>query len=87
MGGQIGSGAGVLSFDLDGKVRDGYQSRSWWEGDGTRVSETHTVLGGQELVSVERVRFDQTKHKVTYAQLISGPGGREAKHEVEFDLP
>src|SRR5260370_1305544 len=87
IGGRTSSGTGVLSKDPDGQIRDGYQSRSWWEADGTRVSEDHTVLGGQELVSVERVRFDPAKHKVTYIQLISGPGGREAKHESEFDLP
>lgn len=80
--GFIGSGASRGSFKPDG---DGMASVSTSEGQTLVTLEVH-IFRGHRLEIEERLRLSEDKKSLVYSQHIKGPQGKEARHEIEFEI-
>jgi hypothetical protein len=70
------------SFKPDG---DGMASMSTSEGQTLVTLEVH-LFRGHRLEIEERLRLSEDKKSLVYTQQIKGPQGKEARHEIEFEV-
>jgi len=80
--GFIGSRISGGSFKPDG---DGMASMSTSEGQTLVTLEIH-LFQGHRLEIEKRLRLSDDKKSLVYTQQIKGPQGKEARHEIEFDV-
>jgi hypothetical protein len=80
--GMISSSIGGSRFKPDG---DGGASMSGWEGETLVTVELH-VFRGHRLDIEERLRISEDTKSLIYAQQVKGPGEKEGRYEIEFDI-
>jgi hypothetical protein len=78
----VGSRVGSGRFTSDS---DGMASMSTTEGQTLVTLEIH-LFRGHRLEIEERLRLSEDKKSLVYAQQIKGPGGKENRYEIEFEI-
>ena len=79
-----GSGGGY-SMGPGDKIWNGSMSFNRPEGD-TAVTETHRFHHGHELTITERLRMGEDGRTLIYTHEITGPGGKQERREIVFDI-
>ena len=83
------TGTGFISSRTSGGIfkpdGDGMASMSTSEGQTLVTLEIH-LFQGHRLEIEKRLRLSDDKKSLVYTQQIKGPQGKEARHEIEFEV-